>query len=402
MCRRVFDFYQNDKTIKGVVYSTHEKFRIINNTFLGKEIAIKYEIDTFGMFENEEIAGNINIVSNGGEAAIPFKINIKPMCIETTIGEVKNLFHFANLVQTSYDEAISIFKSARFPKILLRDDFYLESVYEGLMGSNDLDLAMEELLIAANKKTPVTIELNETNRSYDNLTENYGDSVIITKNNWGYLNIDIAVEGDFITGYKKKITTHDFAGSSYEFSYLIDVKRLKQGNNFGKIKFITNSKILTLDILVKAKTTLTRDKLDYQRYEKQLYRLYLDFRLKKINIEKWSDMSLAIIERMRAIDDTSYFIKLFQAQVEISKGRESESAWILESVAESLIEKKNDNIEMYCYYLYVRTLQKRDVGFTAEVIKKIREYYENGYDTYKLLWLLLYLDESFDTNQSLK
>lgn len=81
-------------------------------------------------------------------------------------------------------------------------------------------------------------------------------------------------------------------------------------------------------------------------------------------------MSLAIIERMRAIDDTSYFIKLFQAQVEISKGRESESAWILESVAESLIEKKNDNIEMYCYYLYVRTLQKRDVGFTAEVIKK--------------------------------
>lgn len=74
------------------------------------------------------------------------------MCIETTIGEVKNLFHFANLVQTSYDEAISIFKSARFPKILLRDDFYLESVYEGLMGSNDLDLAMEELLIAANKK----------------------------------------------------------------------------------------------------------------------------------------------------------------------------------------------------------------------------------------------------------
>lgn len=73
MCRRVFDFYPNDKTIKGVVYSTHEKFRIINNTFLGKEIAIKYEMDTFGMFENEEIAGNINIVSNGGEAAIPLK-----------------------------------------------------------------------------------------------------------------------------------------------------------------------------------------------------------------------------------------------------------------------------------------------------------------------------------------
>lgn len=393
---------ENEKTIKGVVYSTHEKLRIINSTFFGKEVAIRYEIDTFGLLENEEIVGNINIVSNGGEASVPFKINIRPICIETTIGEVKNLFHFANLVQTSYDEALNLFKSQRFKKVLLKDDFYLESVYEGLAGSNDLNLAMEELLIAANKKTKVTIELNETSRTYENLSENYGDFVVITKNNWGYLNIDVAVEGDFITGYKKKITTHDFAGSSYEFSYLIDVKRLRQGNNFGKIKFITNSKILTFDILVKAKTTLTRDKLDYQKYGKQLYRLYLDFRLKKIDIEKWSDMSLAIIERMRAIDDTSYFIKLFQAQVEISKGRESESAWILENVAESLIGKKDDNIEMYCYYLYVRTLQKRDVGFTAEVIKKIREYYDNGYDSYKLLWILFYLDESFDTNQSLK
>lgn len=393
---------ENNMPVKGVVYSTHEKLRIINNTFYGKEITIKYEFNTYGLFEDEEISGNINIVSNGGEVAIPFKVSIKPVCIETTVGEVKNLFHFANLVQMSYDEALNLFKTARFKKVLLRDDFYLESVYEGLVGGADIELAMEEFLIAANKKVPVTIEINEKIKSYEKLTENFGDSVVITKNSWGYLKIDVIVEGDFISGYKKRITTHDFAGNSYEFAYLIDVKRLRQGNNFGKIKFVTNAKTLEFDIIVKAETTLTGDILDYQKYLKQLYRLYLDFRLKKTDIEKWSDMSLAVIERMRAIDDTSYFVKLFQAQVEISKGRESESALILENVAEMLTEKKNDDIEIYCYYLYVRTLQKRDAEFTAEVIKKVREYYENGYDTYRLLWILLYLDESFDTNQSLK
>ena len=392
----------NDKMLKGVVYSTHEKIRIINNTFFGKEISIKYEIDANGLIKGEEINGAINIVSNGGEITIPVLVNVETVSVTTSIGEVKNLFHFANLVQMSYDEAVSLFKSAKFPKVFLKEDFYLESVYEGLIGSTDIDLAMEEFLIASNKKTPVKLGLTEKEKQYEYLTENFGDTVVITKNNWGYKKVDVVVEGDFITGYKKKITTHDFAGSSYEFSYFIDIKRLNQGNNFGKIKFITSTETFTLDILVKAKTTLTRDSIDYQKYSKQLYRLYLDFRLRKIDTEKWADMSLAVIERMRTIDDSSYFIKLYQAQVEISKGRDAESAWILENVAESLIEKRNDNMDMYCYYLYVRTLQKRDSEFTDEVIKKIKDYFENGYDSYRLLWILMYLDESFDTNQSLK
>lgn len=393
---------ENGKLLKGVIYSTHEKFRIINNTFCGKEISIKYEIDSNRIEKGEEITGEINIVSNGGECSIPYHIEIDSNSVDTTIGSIKNLFHFANLVQMSYDEAIGLFKSRKFSKLFLKDDFYLESVYEGLIGSPDINLAMEEFLIAANKKTPVKIELAEKERVYDNLTENYGDTIVITKNNWGYLSMDIVVDGDFITGYKKKLTTQNFAGNSYEFTYLIDVKRLHQGNNFGTITFITGTQKHTFTIVVKAKNTLTVDKLDYQKYKKQLYRLYLDFRLKKIELEKWSNMSLAIIERMRNIDDSSYFIKLFQAQIEISAGRDSESAWILENVAESLIAKRNENMEMYCYYLYVRTLQKRDIEFTEEIIKKIREYFENGYDSYILLWILMYLDESYDTNQSLK
>ncbi len=393
---------ENMLPLKGVIYSTHENFRIINNTFIGTEITIKYEIDATYIIKGEEIKGNINIVCNGGESTIPYNIAIDSVSADTTIGKVKNLFHFANLLQMSYDEALNLFKSRRFAHIFLKDDFYLESVYEGLMGSADMDLAMEEFIIAANKKSPVKISIAEKEKKYEELTENYGDTIIITKSNWGYADIRVEVDGDFITGYKKRVTTNDFAGSNYEFPFLIDIKRLHQGKNVGNITFISGTNKITLSIIVKAKTTLTRDVLDYQHYFAKLYRMYLDFRLKKIEQSKWSDMSMAIIERMRGIFDDSYFVKLYQAQISIFRGRESESAWLLENVAESLIEKRNENVEMYCYYLYVRTLQKRDQDFTYEITKKIKEYYESGHDNWILLWILTYLDDSYDNNQSLK
>lgn len=393
---------ENSLPLKGVVYSTHENLRIINDTFVGTDISIKYEIDTTYIVKGEEIKGNINIVSNGGEISIPFDISVDSVSVDTTIGKVKNLFHFANLVQMSYDEALNLFKSRKFPHIFLKDDFYLESVYEGLMGSSDMNLAMEEFLIAANKKTPVTISIDSQEKSYENLTENYGDTITISKSNWGYANIQVKVSGDFITGYKKSISTNDFAGSNFEFSYLIDVSRLHQGKNVGSISFCTGTNELTLNLKVMKETTLTKDILDYQHYVAKLYRMYLDFRLKKIDQNKWADMSMAIVDRMRGISDDSYFFKLYQAQIAISKGRESESAWLLENVAEGLIEKRNEYVEMYCYYLYVRTLQKRDHDFTAEIINKVKEYYENGHDNWMILWILMYLDDSYDNNQSLK
>lgn len=395
-------YSENDLPLKGIVYSSHEAVRIINPTFYGREMVIKYEISSAYVAKGECIKGVISLVSNGGEVDIPFNVNVDPLSVETSIGKVKNLFHFANLVQVSYDEALNLYKSARFEKIFIREDFYLQAVYEGLAGCSDIEQAMEEFLIAANKKTPVKFDIAEKKKEYNELTENYRDTIVISKSNWGYADIKVEVEGDFISGYKKHITTNDFAGSNYEYTYLIDKKRLHQGKNVGKITFLTGIEKHTLNIIVNEKTTYTIDTIEYQNYVDKLYRMYLDFRLKKIDASKWADMSLAIIDRMRAIKDDSYFYRLFQAQICISKGKEAESAWLLESVAESLIPKKDKNIEMYCYYLYVRTLQKRDTEFTEEVIKKVSEYFENGYDNWVLLWILLYLDDCYDNNLSLK
>jgi hypothetical protein len=134
----------------------------------------------------------------------------------------------------------------------------------------------------------------------------------------------------------------------------------------------------------------------------ELNKGYLDFRMHKSSIDTWAEHSLELIERARGFKDDSVFLKLLQAQICISKRRDEEAKWLLDSVSDELLDKRDENVVMYCYYLYVRTLQKRELEQTLRATEVIRKYYENGYDKWELLWILLYIDTSYENNKSLK
>lgn len=391
----------NDKKLKGIIFSTDNRLTIENNNFIGKENIINYSINTKYVEKGEEIKGSINIVSNGGELSIPFNITVDSISAETTLGSIKNLFHFSNLVQMSYDEALKLFSSEKFSHIFLEKNLPLMAVYNGLIGSKDINLAMEEFLVAANKKSIVNISVSKEKELYSNIEENYGDSIIVSKDTWGYVGIELEVYGSFIKVDKTRLTSNDFAGSNYELSYYIDKSKLHKGKNYGRIRFRTMYQKIDFVVIVHmSKESLEEDR-DYKKAVWIILKKYIDFRMKKINVDHWAEESDAIISKVRSIKD-SMFMKLVQAHICVTKGKESDGAWLLENVAEDILPIREEEIELYCYYLYVRTIQKRDDEFTEEIIKKIKGYYENGYDSWKLLWILLYIDEMYDNNISLK
>ena len=115
-----FEVYSsNNLELKGIVYSSHEFVTIEDKSFLGKSNVIHYSIDTEYLNEGDVVEGDINVISNGGEAVIPFRLKIDAASMTSSIGEIKNLFHFANLVLMNYDEALSLFKSPDFVHIFL-------------------------------------------------------------------------------------------------------------------------------------------------------------------------------------------------------------------------------------------------------------------------------------------
>ncbi len=397
----------NNIPLKCVVYSSSECLRILNNQFTGIEGKIEYEIDTTMVEVGESIHGYIDVVSNGGEASIKYDVKVESKSAETNIGKIKNMFHFANFVQTNYEEALGLFTSSKFPEIFIGDNLKTLSLYEGLMTNADKSVAMEEFLIASNKKKRVTLSLSEYEKKYDHPTEVFSDTFVISKDNWGYVSCDIKCDCPFIQIDRKKLSSDDFAGSNFEFTYLVRPERLHAGMNYGRISIVRNN-IYKENICVNITVDNTSNSADIKRrleYEKskvELYKSYLDFRMHKTDMNQWSRNSLGIIEKMRNIDDSSYYPKLLQAQILISMRREADASWLLENIAETLIERRNKETSAYCYYLYVRTLQKRSPEFTEEMKKKIRECYDNGNDTWEILWVLMYMDESYENNVSLK
>ena len=395
-------FSSNQECLKGFVYATNENIVIENKTFYGRENEINFSIATEYINDGDEVIGDIYVVSNGGEVVIPVRIKVEQVSYTTSIGELKNLFHFANLVQMNYDEALSIFKSDDFAHIFLQDDFYLLSMYEGLKKSTSLNMAMEEFLVSANKKQPTRISISQNSKHYDMVTEDEGDTVIISKENWGYTEIDIIVKDDFIQVSKNKITSDDFAGSNYEFAFQIKKECLHAGKNYGVIEFVTKTQRERLEISVTRPSNISSVKRSYDASIREIYKKYIDFRVHRIDMDRWADDTLDIIERMRSTSDSAVFLKLLQAQVCISKGMEKDASWLLESAAEELFEGGHKNSEMYCYYLYVRTIQKRNPEFTEEMIAKIKNIYNTENNSWRILWILFYLDESYDNNLSIK
>lgn len=401
--RGSFDIYaKNDRELKGIVYSTDEKFKIITSQFVGKNNKIEYEISGKIAEPGDEITGRINIVSNGGEVYIPFSVNVKAESIPSSIGDISNIFHFINLIKQEYDEALKMFLSKDFERIILKDNIADKCLYNGLLEGYNKKQAMEEFVIAINKKQKVTFEISDTLREYDSLSESYGDILILNRNTWGYLNIQVETEGDFITEYKKCISEEDFAGNNYEFAYLIDIDKLHSGMNYGKIIFTTMNQQVECIISVDNVNEHDIAEAEIKKCRVALNKQYLNFRMHKHGIDNWAEESLASIERARGFRDDIPFLKLLQAQICISKKNDKDAKWLIDSVAEEILDKKEDDVVLYCYYLYVRTLQKRELEQTILATEIIRKYYESGYDKWELLWILLYIDTSYENNKSLK
>ena len=64
-------FSSNDVPLKGFVYSSNEKIVIEDKTFAGKSQEINFSIATEYINDGDEVNGEINVVSNGGEVVIP-------------------------------------------------------------------------------------------------------------------------------------------------------------------------------------------------------------------------------------------------------------------------------------------------------------------------------------------
>lgn len=164
---------------------------------------------------------------------------------------------------------------------------------------------MEEFLIAIKKKSALTFSVDNNIRDYNIDGANEKDSIIIEKNGWGYIKLDVQCEAPFIKMKRGIITSDDFIGDVYELDYIIDDKLLHAGNNYAYIIISSYSHQEVIEITINGKEIVNDSGFDEHREirtaKSRLTAEYLQFRMKRITKQEWVINTNKILDRVRGL-----------------------------------------------------------------------------------------------------
>ena len=268
-----------DGNITGTSYSQNTRFKT-GGSFSGKDIKLNYTVDAGGMRSGERIEGELVIVSSAGEKRIPYSFDVIKKAVYAGNIKVEDLRSFTVLAMRDPQEALKIFEAPEFRAVVLRDDAFLNAIYDRLMPSEDPEAAMENFL--------------EGSGALENRQE------------------DEAPE-------KKK----------------------------------------------SAGTPLTPFNRLWKRIKAELFRGYLDFRMKKISLEEWCRKALLRVNDdnflmlYKGTEEEAYpFLELQVATAMLLSfsGDRQEAHSILNSCGSELMEDKKRNGVLYYTALYITTM----------------------------------------------
>lgn len=386
------------------IYSSNMRLKCHTDKVTGNEVTIRYVFDSSGLSAGDVVKGDIYVVSGSGEYYLPFVFSITYGAWSATDENIRNLFHFTNLAQTSWEDAVALFYSSEFAQVFNGNDRIHHNKYRGFSNITGNEQSVDDFLVSVNKKHPVIYSVDRSTYEYNDVYDEVKCELLVRKSTWGYVDVEVSVDAPFIRLEKDRIAANDFLGNSYSLVYYIESDRLHEGRNYAQITL--KSAYQELDITVIARQRARVNARRVERREKRnltarLMRRYVEFRMKKTNVNSWVRESMKIVERLNALDDKNPVSRLFQVQLLTVQHRANEAGWILEHVENEMHINECSN-EEYAYFLYLKTLINRDEAFINETADTIAKMYEKNPHSFEILWVLLYLDEELSQNATKK
>ena len=358
---------------------------------------IKFIYDGTGLEEGECARGEFKVISNQGEYILPYMVHIVPEIFETSLGQMKNLFHFTNLAKMNWDEAVKTFYRPGFERVITGNDRQYLNIYRALRTLPETEQKVEEFLIAVRKKQRVEYISDKDSLMLSAEDDISREVITLTRNGWGYTKLNVEIEGEFLAAEKELLTDDDFLGNRCRLALLIDGSRLHAGINYAKIHIFNEYISLEIPVSVKCQETIFGR---YRRNRKtqifQFYQIYLQYSTGKLSKQMWLKQTEAIVEGMEASGRINPVKELLQAHILLTKERYNEAKWVLEK-AEGLLVPMQTRDEVWSYYLYLTTLINNDVEYVRSVAEEVRYIYYNNPTNWQVAWLLLYLDEEYSS-----
>lgn len=391
----------NQIKICGIVYSTNPRMECLNPHFEGEKVRIRYQFNSKGLTEGDACEGKFVIVCNQIEYSLSFCARITRLYAEASTGAVKSLDDFTRLAASNWDEAYHLFYNRNFLNTIPYDNVYERLTYEGFACARPSGQNMEEFLIGVNKKKPVSISVDKSEEIFMASKEPQSGCFTITKDNWGYTEIRLRTDCEFIKLSKPVLTNDDFIGKTYLYEYIIDASAMHAGRNFGRIYIDGVYQSFTIDITAGVRDdddsisgiAVTKD---IKECMVGIMELYTSFRLKRIVTGVWANETISILNHLHALMPDEHMYELMKAQAFIINRQRQEAKWILDDFKHTNPDKK---APIWGYYLYLMTLLEREPSYIDNMTHEVELIFYENPDSVLLFWVLLFLrNQYFDDN----
>lgn len=232
---------ENGVHLKGLVYSDDPRVQVLRASYGGVRNRIAVEVDARDLDPGEELTGTLRFVTNGGECQIPFCFRVTAGAAAGILGRLTSIKNFAYIAKADPESALRIFCYRDFVRAPFMQDLRLRALYDAFRSGADRASAMEQFLVASGAKQSALVRAETPRLEFRDLTEDTEGSITLAVVRPGYCFLSVKAEGAFIRLTEQSVPAEALRGGSAVFRFSIDVSRLHEGRNDGKIRFIAGA-----------------------------------------------------------------------------------------------------------------------------------------------------------------
>ena len=385
---------QGEGTVRGLVYPSSPRITLQETGFDGNPVKINFKYDGTGLVPGHVEQGKFTIVSNGGEFDLRFTAIIEKPFVMTAQGKIDSIENFKKLAFKDPAEAERLFRSREFYTILKYEEPRILALYDN-MRKWELDIqAVEEFLVGCKQKEKIFLTMEEESRAFMSVTETRKETLLIKKNTWGTISLEIDVKGDFISTEHKNLTTGDFVGNSYHLEYYINALKLHPGSNYGMITIRTPYEELYFEIVVEKEVEREEEHRSTDREFAALLRDYFNYEAGLMTLEDFITAGVSKVERLRDLDSRNELYLLIHANILIVGKKFDQARLLLESYNYNRFAI-GKNVELSAYYLYLTTQLSSDTLAQRKVAEELSKYYLKNPHSWMILVMLVQVDSQY-------
>ena len=156
------------------------------------------------------------------------------------------------------------------------------------------------------------------------------ETLYLYKNTWGYVRMEIEVQGNFLEVEKKVVTSEDFIGSVYGVEYIIHQEKIGNGRHYGRITVRQGKQELRFELEVtnSEKHVTSRKNTERDRQITAIARGYLDLAVHKRDYRTWYQDTWEAIEQFEKAGGDMAWVTLgkawlYESHEDTGKARET-------------------------------------------------------------------------------